>query len=328
MTNWSLIGDIGGTNARFAVVEEHQITHQAEFSTDAEQTLVEIAEVYINRMPNAPLNSLIAVAGPIKNGSVNLTNANQVLSENDLATLTSAKQAKLVNDFEAAAWSLSTVKEKECQLLISEQKTAFRSQGHRVILGVGTGLGVGCSIDLGEKRFAFSGEGGHRSIAAANAFEMEVFTALRHRWPGTFFDQNKVLLEAEGILSGTGLPLLYQAVCEVMGESTDVCKAKELFAMNRHESKALDKTLEIFSYYLGSVASDLAVTFSANGGVFLTGGVILKNPSLMDENFERGYITTSRYDELRSNLPVYLYSNQSFGLIGACNALSHYFPDR
>ena len=78
----------------------------------------------------------------------------------------------------------------------------------------------------------------------------------------------------------------------------------------------------MFQRFLGQLAGDLALVFNATGGVFLTGGVVLSNPWIFDQAFLEAFNAGGRHSKWRKAMPVGLYLNKDFGLLGARNYIS------
>lgn len=318
--SWDLIADIGGTNARFAAVIDGAITDIETYPTKGEDGLIEAMSAYIKDHHTSPERVMLAAAGVVRNGMVRLTNAEKDISIEATRKLTGAQSLWFLNDFEAAAWSLASVQAQDVTR-ISGPETF--TDANRLIIGPGTGLGVGSLLKTYSGYHAVAGEGGHVSIAPATAQEVEIFKALRHTWPQTQFGKDGLVFEAEVALSGTGLPRLYDAACMAAGLSPANLTAKRVLELAKEGDALGLETLTIFKTHLGRVAGDLALAVLAYGGVFLTGGVLLKNQWLIDETLIKAYEQGGRHTKFRQAMPLYLYQNEQFGLHGAANALRY-----
>jgi len=318
--HWDLIADIGGTNARFASVVDGTISKIKTYSSKGDHGLLEAMEGYINGFDTKPQRIVLAVAGYIENDEVHLTNAKNGIKISNVKKLSQTGTASLINDFEAAAWALATVANSDVKCLQGKPEL---TKGDRLIIGPGTGLGVGTLIDCGDRYIAIPSEGGHAGISPHSEFEVEVFTQLAKIWPDVVIGTGGLRLEAEAFLSGTGMPHLYEAVCKVMGQECLYETTAQLFAAHGKEEVAVDTTTSLISSHLGTLAGDMALTMSADGGVFISGGVVLKNPWLLNEDFLSAFNNGGRFTDTRKKYSVYLYTNEQFGLSGAANALQH-----
>jgi len=325
---WDLIADIGGTNARFARSVDGQIHDVETFPTKGDMPLAQMAEEFVSNH-GKPDRAVLAMAGPVTNGHAKITNAKvqgtdefQNLSDAQIAPLTASGDARIINDFESAAWALATVDDTD---VVALQGDGALHDGNRVIVGPGTGLGVGTLVKTGIGYQALPGEGGHIGISPQSLDERQVFTAFANVWPETMIGQGGTRFEAEAMLSGTGLPLLYKAACDSIGQRCDLTTAAEVLeAAKRDMNNAARVTLNIFRRHLGQVMGDLAIINHANGGAFIAGGVATKNPWIFDDTFLHAFNDGGRkkFDDHRKALRLFLYQNDNFGLIGSANALT------
>lgn len=318
--SWNLLADIGGTNARFATERSGVIEHQHTVSTNQETGVIGAASEFVANIGNAPHRAVFAAAGVVRDGAVALTNSSQHLTEAQIGSLTTSGEATIINDFEAAAWSLATVEMADVSVIQSQH--AALPTGNRIIVGPGTGLGVGALVWGQSGPVVVPGEGGHIGVSPQSYADIAVFEALIEEWPETRMGE-QLRFEAEAICSGTGLPRLHRAVCTALGtKPEDLTGAEILRAAASKRSELAARTAELFSTHLAQVCGDLALTFSAVGGIFITGGVSLANGWLFDEKFRAALNAGGRYTKMRSNFPVYLYTQTQFGLIGCRNALA------
>ncbi|WP_254445760.1 ROK family protein [Ruegeria arenilitoris] len=315
--HWNLVADIGGTNTRLGVISDGKLADLRKYPTG---TLPELLEAFHNlrdEIGTDPRAVVAAGAGPVKDGTIRLTNAHLDLSERDIGKATGAQHTFVINDFTAAAWSVAEISADDVEVL---QGAETPPTGTRLVVGPGTGLGVGALL-YSEGRFhTASGEGGHVGLAPRHSDEVEVFKAARQIAPECFFDDSLVL-EAEMFLSGTGLPILYQAACMAAGH-TDVStrNAKDILEDALAESDPVAvKTAHMFTTHLGALMGDLAVAFIPTGGVFLVGGVAEKNRWLFKDDFRDAFNAGGRFSDLRRSMNLYVSEQDEFGIVGANN---------
>ena len=317
MKPWDIVADIGGTNTRLAARREGAISEVEVFETTGPDGVLGAIRSYLAARA-APRRGLFAVAGPVVDGGARLTNGGQLLAT---AALTEAigAPAAVANDFEAAAWALATVGEEETEAL---QGPVTPPPGLRLLIGPGTGLGVAGLVPHPNGWAALPSEGGHIGISPVNDEEIEVFRAVARRWPEARFGDDPLRIEAEAILSGSGLPVLYAAVADALGEAGALTSPAEILADGRaRKSAAAGLTIAIFKRRLASVAGDLATAFNAAGGVYIAGGVATRNPWLFDDDFVASFNLGGRLSAFRRKIPVYRYLDGRIGLIGAGNLI-------
>ena len=317
---WNLIADVGGTNMRLAAVNaEGEILEQARYNTKGELNLEQACADFASHRGSAPGRAVIAAAGVVRDGSVQLTNAHQSFSERGIAAALKIERAKVLNDFEAAAWSLATVSAGDVTTLQGEAK--FPKEPC-LIIGPGTGLGVGALVWANGDPCVVPGEGGHVALAPRTPEEVPIFEALREEWPEVGMGPGLVV-EAEAILSGTGLPFFYRAVAKSMELTAPLETGAEIFESAKAKlDTAAMRAVALFAQYLASVAGDLGLVFAAKGGVFVTGGVAAANPWIFDAAFVEAFNAGGRHTGWRQELPLHLYHQPNFGLIGARNYLA------
>ncbi len=320
--SWNLVADIGGTNMRLASVIDRRIANQQTFPTTGELSVEEAMAFFVAAQGKAPQKTAVAAAGIIANGIVHLTNAANVISENGINLACGIDNAKILNDFEAAAWSLANVEEEDTHCL---QGSSDLQIAPRVIIGPGTGLGVGALVWDGSRPVVVQGEGGHVCLSPDTDEEIAIFKALCELWPQVRMGDG-FAVEAEAIVSGVGLPIFHKAISLVEGLHCDERNAREIFSGAKSGDDMISlKTIRYFSKYLGKVAGDMGVTFAAKGGVFLTGGVVTANQWIFEgDDFLNAFNSGGRHSEFRRSLPVYVYTSGQFGLQGAANYLDYH----
>ena len=319
------MADIGGTNTRLGVITNGELTDLRKHPTGTLPDLLDALHALRDEVGTDPRAVVAAGAGPVKNGRIRLTNAHLDLSEAELAQATGSHHTYVINDFTAAAWSVAEITSADVEVLQGADTPPI---GTRLVVGPGTGLGVGALLYSEGHFHTLSGEGGHMGISPRHRDEVDVFDAARRIAPECFFG-NSLTLEAEMFLSGTGLPILYQAVGMAAGQTdTSVRSAKDILrdAQDGTDPHAV-KTARIFTEHLGAIMGDLAVAMVPTGGIFLVGGVAEKNRWLFGQDFLHAFNAGGRFDDLRQSMSLYVSEQDEFGIIGASNfcknALEH-----
>ena len=315
--HWTLVADIGGTNTRLGIVTNGVLTGLHKHPTSTLADLREALHSLRDEVGTDPRAVVAAGAGPVQNGTIRLTNANLDLSEDELSHATGAHHTFVINDFTAAAWSVAEITGDHVATLQGEPSPPI---GTRLVVGPGTGLGVGALLYSEGHFHTVSGEGGHMGLSPRHHDEIAVFDAARHIAPECFFDDSLVL-EAEMFLSGTGLPILYQAVAMAGGQANTAARsAKDILqdALDGRDSCAV-KAARMFTEHLGAIMGDLAVALVPTGGVFLVGGVAEKNRWLFGQDFLRAFNAGGRFEALRQGMNLYLSEQEEFGIVGANN---------
>ncbi|MEX3314680.1 ROK family protein [Sulfitobacter sp. PS-8MA] len=316
---WYLIGDVGGTNLRLAAVDAKGdfLARQSRASA-GEAAVTEACTALIAEMGRPPGAVAIAAAGVVVDDRVTFTNAGLNITKAALARACDVAVEKIIllNDFAAAAWSLATLDQ-----VTYLQGAPAPEQEPRVIIGPGTGLGVGALLWHQGQPLAVPGEGGHMRLTPHRAQEVPYFEALIAAWPEVQMGEG-LAVEAEAILSGSGVPKWYQAIAKVRGEAAPLQSAEAIFdAANAKTDDIAREAIALFAQYLGGLAGDLGLVFGARGGVFITGGVAQANPWLFDAEFIAAFVAGGRHSNWRRALPLGLCQDPDFGLKGARNCL-------
>ena len=208
-----LIGDIGGTNARFALADadapgfsSEQTLCCAEFES-ADAAIGHFLEGVGSVSPDA---ICLAAAGPVVNGGVKVTNNHWAIDAADLAASFDTQHVQLLNDFEAIAYSIPFLARDDCITIgLPESKDLPAGDFTVGILGPGTGLGTVGLLRRDGLLYPVVGEAGHVGFAPETQVQIDILRALRDR-----FDRVSV----ERIVSGSGLENTYWALTQIHGE--------------------------------------------------------------------------------------------------------------
>ena len=273
MDNMALLGDIGGTNSRFGLIELGSMeVHDVEILKNDNFPSLEAAIThYVDRRGITELEAAaVDVAAPVDRVEITLTNRDWTFSAESLRKAAKAKRFRLLNDFEALAWSLPHIKPEH---LIQIGGTVQSKRQVKVVLGPGTGLGMATLAPLpGGGWMPIPGELGHTTLPVVTDEEL----ALKDKIVG-----KDKFAEVEDVLTGPGLLLLYRAIAEKPKHEKPEAV---LQAALKGGDAAAEKTLDHFMTFLARLAGDAAMALQARGGVYLAGGIApsiaerLKNP--------------------------------------------------
>ncbi|MBO3752494.1 glucokinase [Streptosporangiaceae bacterium NEAU-GS5] len=263
-TPW-LVADIGGTNARFGLVDGPggKPENVETLAVAEHKSLADAVAAYLEEHGGGvwPEAACLAIAGPVKNDRYRLTNAAWSGTASDL----NLPHVDILNDFEALAISLPHLAGDDLAPLGGPPP----SSGHvKAVLGPGTGLGV---AGLAPTHYGWApvpGEGGHVSAPVVTDLEFEVVRALR--------TDGLAHVEAEHLLSGPGLHRLHHGLSLVHGVPSEDLQAKDIVAS---DDPLAVETIEVFLGLLGGFAGNVALTLGARGGVYLGGGIL---PRIVD----------------------------------------------
>jgi glucokinase len=310
-----LLGDIGGTNARWAWQESRGAALQdiSVLPCRASASLYESAENYLASTGHGrPVCAAIGIATAVTGDEVRMTNNAWMFSIARLKQSLGVQRCLVINDFTALAMSLSALGPSDLRAV----GVGTPVDGAPVaLLGPGTGLGVSGLISIGNGQvLALSGEGGHVTLAAADDRESELLCLMRARFGH---------VSAERVLSGRGLVDLYGAVCELNGrEARTITPAQVTDGAISGSDPDCVETADFFTSFLGNVAGNLALTLGARAGLYIGGGIV----PLLGETFKAGlfrqrFEEKGRFESYLRPIPSWVITAATPALIGASRAL-------
>lgn len=309
----TLLADIGATNARFALsFGNNQLERQQVLQCDDFDRVEDAVDAYLlaNKITDIQ-NVCIAAAGPVIDDQIRLTNNHWHVHGRELVKQYQLKNAFLLNDFEAIAYSLPQLSDN--QLLPVGYSDASSKQNENftyVVLGPGSGLGVASLIQRNQTIYPIVTEGGHVGFAPMSDLQSLILKSLSQKYKQ---------ISNEMLLSGPGIINIYQTLCEVNNEKPQFQTSAQIgSAADNEEDSLCVQTMELFFEILGQVAGDLALTFAAFQGVYIAGGIVRRYPRLLAKSrFRTGFENKTQHQALLQVTPTYLIVEADPGLIGA-----------
>ena len=318
-----LVGDIGGTNARFALIDSgddkdpvlfdirrYAAAQFASLSAAMRRYLQEI-DIAV-----APRRAVLGVAAPVTGDRIAITNNPWTFSTAELRDELGWDAITVINDFAANSMSLPFLKPGDVQVIGSADHAPIRA-GERIardrtfaIIGPGTGLGVGALLLRGGRAIAVESEGGHASFAPDNAYEFAILESARKHFERVSYER---------LICGPGLMNLYRAVCDVESVAPVARSPEEITTRAgdaRHDIHA--RTLDLFCDILGACAGDVTLLFGAWDGVYLAGGMLpTLMPWLATGGFRRRFEAKGRFRSAMQAVPSVAIVHPHLGLLGA-----------
>lgn len=321
--NTCLVGDIGGTNVRLALADlstgEPKISAPKSLPRAGHATFEGVVDDYLKESGGAvPDCIVVAVAGPISDGVVKLTNGQWVVSETVLKER-GFKDALLINDYAALAYAVEHLKGDDLfEIGGSHPESPRETVG---VVGAGTGLGVSALV-----RDAFSSsvmvtEGGHTAFAPVDETEYAVLNVLKERYGR---------VSTERVLSGPGLSNIHWALARLKGLDIAPLDPAEVSKRGVAGSDPLCvKAFDVFLGIYGRFAGDMALAFGARGGIYLGGGIaprFLKE--LNNGTFRRCFEEKGRFVPYVSPIPTKVIVHPYAALVGSGEAAIRAFVKR
>jgi len=305
-----LVADIGGTNARFAWVDDTGRPKEAKTLVVRDYPSIgEAIEAYAGGVPLS--EACIAVACPTHDDVIRFTNSPWQFSRRSLKQRFGLDRLLIVNDFTALALSVPRLGEDETEAIGGGATVAGAPIA---VIGPGTGLGVSGLVQRNGLWTALSGEGGHVGFAPVDDEEIEILKVLAGRFGR---------VSVERLLSGSGLKNLYDALCKIKGVAVQAEDATSISRLGlAGEDPAAVAAIERFCLILGSVAGDLALTLGARGGVYIGGGMAPRFLGILQRGgFRRRFEDKGRFNELMASIATSVITAENPALIGAAEHL-------
>ena len=297
----TLIGDIGGTQARFALAEAGAFGTVVSLRVADHATPLVAMRAALAQLGPAQ-DAILAVAGPIEGEHARLTNAAWSFDAPALAAALGLASLRLVNDLEAMAWSLPSLTGEDVE---TWQEGRPEGDAPQVIVAPGTGLGVSA---YWPGHGVLATEAGHAGFAPRDATEAALLAWLQAR---------QGAVSAEDFLSGIGLATLHDGLAELRGAALPRRDGAEIAEAARGGCPVAREAVAVFGRALGGFCGDVALTLGARGGVFLAGGVAQALADLLPRaEFLERFQERPRMRGYLARIPVRLIRHPQPGLLG------------
>ncbi len=302
-----LVGDIGATNARFALLSDGNLNAISSFEVAKFGQFTDVLAIFMKEHSGETKihQALLAIAGPVKGERVALTNSSWIIDGAELQT-GFGLQVQIINDFEAVALSLPALTATDLAMIGGGGPEAGAPMA---VLGPGSGLGMACLASPSEKRVVIASEGGHATVAPTCEQEDRIVNHLRKRFGH---------VSAERVISGSGLENIYQAIAAFEGLEIPPRNAAEITQNGLSGDCQLSRrSLQTFCAFLGSFAGNVALTFGARGGVYIAGGI---SPRILDflirSEFRKRFEAKGRFRGYLEAIPSYVITHPAAALVG------------
>ncbi len=304
-----LAADIGGTTSRFASFgtaadEPVAIEAACELKTNAFGSLMELLQAVEAKnsdlSPNAASAVVLAVPGPVEaEKRARMANVKWPIDLGSVEGSYGDRPFFLINDFEAQAYGCLTRAVDTARCIKDGRK---QTNAVLAVMGAGTGLGH-CSLKP-------DGRGGLVAFPSEAAHAAFAFSGKREQAYGRFLTAAVDSEDATGdlVVSGRGLALLHR---HLTGDDL----APE--AVARRISPDSDTT-RWFARFYGRACRHYALSVLPMSGLYVSGGVAVKNPFLVDNDTWRAeFVRSDTKKELLTAIRVDLITDERIGLWGA-----------
>ena len=298
-----LVADVGGTNTRCAIASRGGAVGNIEtFRNRDFPGLDRLLASYLGAQPpqERPDQAVIAIAAPIRSDEIRMVNINWTFSITALARTLSLKRVIPLNDFAAQAYALPVLGARDLRRVGGGQAV---DGAPKVVIGPGTGLGTAGLVRIADRWHAITGEGGHVTMAPSDEREARIVALGRERFGHC---------SAERLISGAGLAFIYGALNAGIALSPD-----EVGARIAAGEPAAGEALDVFFQLLGTVASNLAVTFASFGGVYIGGGITPRYLAQFEASgFRARFEDKGRYRPYLADIPTWVITADQPALRG------------
>jgi glucokinase len=305
----AVVGDIGGTNARFARIATDGSLDQIKTLRSADYPgPTEALQAYLaDTQGPAPVEAAIGIANPLDGDRVQMTNHSWNFSIEAMRQQLGLERLQFLNDFTALALSLPHLGDADRQQIGGGTAHLGSAIG---VIGPGTGLGVSGLLPAGRGYAPIEGEGGHVTLAGQNDEELAVIAALAKVFPH---------VSAERVLSGAGLENLHRALAQVRGVKSEAFDAAHITAHATQGSNSLCvDTVNLFCALLGTQAANLALTLGARGGIYIGGGIVPRLGEFFARSpFRQRFEDKGRFSNYLSSIPTWIIIAPYPALLGA-----------
>jgi glucokinase len=242
-----------------------------------------------------------------------MTNLEWSFSRIGLQAALELRRLEILNDFEALAWGLADFGAADREQVGGGLASVGSAIG---ALGPGSGLGVSSLVPHADGWTAVAGEGGHVTLAATTRKEARIIEKIRKAYGHC---------SAERVLSGPGLVNLHTALCEIRGEDPESpLSAADVTKRAQRGEQAAREAVAHFFAFLGTVASDLALTIGARGGIYIAGGIVPRFVEIIKKSkFRERFEAKGRYRKYMEEIPTYVLTDETPAFRGLRRVLGY-----
>ncbi|MEM9670198.1 MAG: glucokinase [Pseudomonadota bacterium] len=316
MSDHVLVGDVGGTNSRFALAAEGDGISLAEvrsYENDNFDGFHTVLKTYLSDISHNPRQALFALAGPPdKSGAIKLVNRDwPIIRSEDLEATTALEEVWLVNDFKAMSRAIPELKPSAFSTI---RQGAPDPDAPIIVTGPGTGFGVGTLVPMDNGTYHIvSGEGGHAAYSARTIREAQLMDRLISEFG---------YISTEMIVSGAWLQTVFDHISDMHGRDRAILSPLEVLQRAENGDAVCEEVCQLRANAIMGAAGDLVLINGGLGGVVLTGSVAqgmtqwLTSSAALDRFENRGSHT-----DYISQVPVSVLHDASAPLIGAAALL-------
>ena len=311
-----MVGDIGGTNARFALVApgKSELMSIKTLQCTKFETVQEAINSYISSINDAEIiSACIASAGTTHLDVFKPANNDWVINKSNVSSALNDIQVNWINDFSAQALATTTLKSND---VIVINQGAVQPERVRLVIGPGTGLGTCGLINSSNGWVPLPAQGGHSDFAPNSSLEIEIWTLLQKQFGH---------VAVERILSGPGIVNLYKALCQINEKEVLFNSPSEITsaAIKVNPDSISKETLHLFCRIFGSVTGSIALSTGCLGGIYITSDLVRNFLDFfIDSDFLKSFEDKGRLKYYMTDIPIFISKKENMGLIGSTYQLN------
>ena len=311
-----MVGDIGGTNARFALVApgKSELMSIKTLQCTKFETVQEAIKSYLSSINDAEIvSACIASAGTTHLDVFKPANNDWVINKSNVSSALNDIQVNWINDFSAQALATTTLKDND---VIVINQGAIQPERVRLVIGPGTGLGTCGLINSSNGWVPLPAQGGHSDFAPNSSLEIEIWTLLQKQFGH---------VAVERILSGPGIVNLYKALCQINEKEVLFNSPSEITsaAIKVNPDSMSKETLHLFCRIFGSVTGSIALSTGCLGGIYITSDLVRNFLDFfIDSDFLKSFEDKGRLKYYMTDIPIFISKKENMGLIGSTYQLN------
>ena len=257
----------------------------------------------------------IAVAGPVVNDEVQLTNVKWAISKADIIEKIAVQDVYIINDLESSAFAIPYLEEGDLVTIYDSQSAL---KGNAAVIAPGTGLGEAAMYWDGKEYHPFATEGGHCDFGPRDETDIDLLVYLQNKFGHVSWER---------LVSGLGIINIFNFLLSTGDYKMDPNFERKIFEGDEAANISLaasegipiaQKTMHLFIKYLAVESTNMALKFKAMGGLYIGGGIIPKIwTSEYEDLFMQHFFYVGRMEPLLRRIPVTIVLNQKSALLGA-----------
>ena len=312
-----MVGDVGGTNARFALVVSgnSELTNIKTLQCRKFETIQDAIHSYLSSIDNVQIESAsIATAGTTHLDVFKLVNNDWTINKANVSIALNHIEVKWINDFSAQALATTSLTNDDVIIL---NKGIIQQDRVKLVIGPGTGLGTCGLIKSAERWVPLPAQGGHSTFAPNSSLEIEILTILKKQFGH---------VSVERVLSGGGIVNLYKALCQINAKEPLFNTPAEISsaAIQSKPDQVAKDTLQLFCQIFGSVTGTIALTTGCLGGIYITSDLVRNFLDFFIESeFLKSFEDKGRLQYYMSDIPIFISKKENMGLIGSTYHLNN-----